>query len=941
MRFDPVRGRKAILMAALAVPLAAGAQSEPRVLMFDEGRPVWSPRPMPAPRATPKGDDGRADRLRQLVELQIAAASEVEPGRGVVPALPAGTRVDFVQVQDAAATVALTLPPAFLEEFDEARHDELLRLEHHWLHLVGGFDTGALLGRVSDEESHRPLGSFLPPPPPLLEKDEEVAEPEKKTVRAGQAAAALNPQPVGALTGASIFLSPGHGWHYSSGAWRTQRGVSLGIIEDHSNWEAACQYLAQYLWNAGARVYIVRERDSNTNMRIVETGGSGHTQTGTWTSEDRVGAYNGNLRYAQTVTGAPTATSTFTPNLPAAGFYSVWAWYRTSSGGQTATDARITINHTGGSTVWSQDQTRDGQTWKYLGTYYFEAGSNPATGSVVITNQSSVAGQRVIADAIRFGGGMGDVRDNVSNTISGKPRFEESGRYYAAFMGKSDWASYNQVSGMPRYAAWEHEAWESGTSVYVAWHTNAGGGTGTETYSYGTGEVAGSSALATAIQNELISDIRSAWDPNWVNRGKKSSNLGEVNPSNNPEMPSALTEVAFHDHPSDAQAIKDPRFRLIAARAVYQALVKFYVANRTGFTNSTLLPEPPTHVRVKSNGGGGVTVSWAAPPFQSNGHLGHAATGYRVYRSRNGKGFDNGVTVPGGSTLTWTDNSVTPGEVYYYRVTATNAGGESFPSETLAVRVPHFGSPPVLIVNGFDRLDATANLVQSGAERGPLGRMNTYDYVIAHATALHAAGRAFDSCGNEAIEAGQVSLDDYQSVVWILGRESGSDNAFSATEQAKVTSFLALPNKGLFVSGSEVGRDLDFSNKGRTFYNSVLRAGHVSNPASAYAARGAAGSIFEGLTLSYDNGASVYNVVTPDVITPVNGSQAALYYGASSGSNCAAVQSKNPVTGSGVVYLAIPFETITSVAVRNQMMAAALTYLEPVNTAASDWQLFE
>ena len=81
-------------------------------------------------------------------------------------------------------------------------------------------------------------------------------------------------------------------------------------------------------------------------------------------------------------------------------------------------------------------------------------------------------------------------------------------------------------------------------------------------------------------------------------------------------------------------------------------------------------------------------------------------------------------------------------------MTAINAGGESFPSETLAVRPPAGSAPGVLIVNGFDRIDGSANLVtddpysSNPLQRGFVWLMNTYDYAIAHAKAIAAADPA-------------------------------------------------------------------------------------------------------------------------------------------------------------------------------------------------------
>src|SRR5690606_4911313 len=115
-------------------------------------------------------------------------------------------------------------------------------------------------------------------------------------------------QPRGALSGASIFLSPGHGWFLSSrGTWSTQRGVSHGIIEDFSNAEAVLQYLVPYLWNAGARVYTTRERSLNPNMVIVDDGDPGFTTTGSWTSDYVPGAYNGRHLRVKTTDDATSA----------------------------------------------------------------------------------------------------------------------------------------------------------------------------------------------------------------------------------------------------------------------------------------------------------------------------------------------------------------------------------------------------------------------------------------------------------------------------------------------------------------------------------------------------------------------------------------------------------------------------------------------------------
>jgi N-acetylmuramoyl-L-alanine amidase len=894
-----------LLAAALLVfawcAMSGSARAETvRVLVLRGGVPVWIEREAPATggmavRSEQSADDTLARRISAAFAAQLAPPSAELKAQGVQSIAPEGSAVAAVEVRDGVCTVALTLPADYLAQGLSAEDLELyaeiladLTRQFPELRAI------SLVTRRSESEPWQPLTAFArPAPPPAVKpeiKPETTSTGSGRVTKAGQNAAPGQPQPTGALSGASIFLNPGHGWAYNStlGRWATQRDFTNGLIEDLSNAEACQQYLVRYLWNAGARVYTARERDMNTNMVIVDNTAASYS--GTWTLETLSGAYGGNHRYAATATGSATATATFTPTIPATGYYGVYVWYRPSGGGTTSADARITIRHTGGSTVWTQDQTKDGYTWKYVGTYYFQAGANSATGAVVIDNLSATAGNRVVADAVRFGGGMGDVADDVSGTISGKPRWEESGRYYPAFMGKSDWASYNTVTAMPSYAAWECESWEAGRSIYLAWHTNAPNpGTGTETYAYASGGwdatfngVAGGLELRNAIHDEIINDIRQGYDSGWTNRGKHTNWYGELNPNFNSEMPAALTEIAFHDTPADAAKLRDPVFRQLVARAVYQGIVKFYSSYYPStFPTATLLPEPPTNLRVARTSANSATLSWNAPPYNSgNNLLGDAATGYKVYKSTDGKGFDNGTPVTGTS---YTATGLTAGQVYYFRVSATNAGGESFPTETLAVSCYSNGPNPILIVNGFDRLDAAMSVQESDPystgilSRHYLWKMNSYDYIIAHAQAVKAYGRDFDSCSNEAVRDGQVSLSSYPTVIWILGRESSADKTFDSAEQTAVQNYLAGGGK-LFVSGSDIGYELDGSSVAPTFYHTQLHATYVQDSAGTYDVVGASGSIFDGLSFAFDNGSTIYDVPSPDAISPTNGSQAALNY---------------------------------------------------------------
>lgn len=80
-----------------------------------------------------------------------------------------------------------------------------------------------------------------------------------------------------------------------------------------------------------------------------------------------------------------------------------------------------------------------GGTWVYLGTFDFDRGCNEFN-RVICTNQSSKRGI-VTTDAVRFGGGMGNIERE--GNLSELPRCLEGARYYAQWAG----APYKVYSG--------------------------------------------------------------------------------------------------------------------------------------------------------------------------------------------------------------------------------------------------------------------------------------------------------------------------------------------------------------------------------------------------------------------------------------------------------------------------------------------------------------
>lgn len=746
---------------------------------------------------------------------------------------------------------------------------------------------------------------------------------------------AYRAQPEGALTGASIFLSPGHGWLWNDDRerWVTQRGVVNNIIEDHSNAESVLQYVVPYLWNAGARVYTTRERDFQTNEVIIEAkkGSTEYREVGDWKLEEGLsGVLNRDMVSIPTQKNSTTAAAVFTPNIPEDGFYGVTIRYRPSILGQSTEEAQFVVNHTGGQTVWTQDINKDGYTWKYIGRYYFEAGQSFEYGSVSVINESDESG-RITIDAVRFGGGMGSYLA-PDGLPSGKPRWEESGMYYARFLGYDPDISskrWNSVWSMPIWAEWEMEEWEKDKSVWVSWHGNASSGTarGLFGFVYGTSEWSGvenftgypgAVELLTSMLDRIGGNVHADYDPEWRIGNPVSWYLGETNPRANSKMPMALIEVGFFDNVEDAVYMLDPQFRKLTARSTMQGLVDYYDEEVKGFSIDEYLPEPPTHFSVTRDDRGRMELQWQEPPSnEDDPTLGDEADRYMIYQSPNGYGFDNGTQVRD-------ENISMPkepnGEVTYFKISATNKGGESLPTEVLAFKEGE-ADKTVLIVYAFDRLDSGMNLVQeNGAHRGILSKMNTYDYIVQHAEAIEPTGWGIVSASDEAVASGQVNINDYRSVILILGQEKELDQSF----QDKITNYKANGGR-MLISGSEAAFAMSQDSASTNWLNDVLGVSGTSDDSEITSVSAVDGEIFEGIgTLSLNDGTEYgYPVKAPDVLSLIGDGQVLMTYEGSSKVAAVMTDPESPT-----IIMGFPFESIIDEIQRERVMTRILYLLD-------------
>lgn len=829
------------------------------------------------------------------------------------------------------------------------------------LFVAAGVGSFAALAGLEDRLAPEPedLQAILTPDEPRDVVSPPPEGPVIEPMTFGAYAASVQQQQ-GALSGKIVFMNSGHGWIYDPSYWRLQRPVLYEMNEDYGNLDQL-NFFAQYCFNAGATVVSFRPLGHQTNEIILDNDDPSVTFAGSWSDSSGTVFWGspGDVPYRfANFSATETATATYTPTFPAAGFYPVYTWV---VHGANRGDQLYRIRHTGGESWVRVPHHRVGNGWIYLGEYFFNAGSNTAAGSVVISNlRATTNGSVVIADAIRFGNGMGTV--NRGGGVSGYPREDESMRYWVqANLGQGQSASLYDGSGNDESDSWsappkmsaEMNREASGDifdRIHISFHSNAGGGRGVMAL-ITSDPTPYQSQLAQIVGKEVNDDMVALGSPPlevaWFNRTTVtySGGYSEIDGSLfNYEMPATIVEVAFHDSSLDTLLLRDPKARAAVARATLHGVIKFM---NTYDTNDppplAFLPEPPTNLRAVALSNGWIHLAWT-PPVSSGGS--QAATNYILYRSTNGYGFGQPVAV-GNVTNTVVTNLPAGGD-YYFRLTAVNPGGESMPSETVGCRASTTpGARRVLVVNAFDRLDRINNLRQDVVAQsydppgnsGSIERVyarwnNAFDYVVTHGKAIAAAGWAFDSCQNEAVAANQITLTNYAVVIWAAGVESTDGETFSAAEQTVVSNYVASGG-ALFASGAEIAWDLDRpsgpSSGDRAFLHNVLHAAYSADNSSNYTVVATGAGIFAGQPNgSFDNGNNgIYWVKTPDVLTPLAPAIAALNY---SSGGAAAVQYDGSAGGGRTVLFGFPFETITSATRRNQYMADILAFLSPTPT---------
>lgn len=725
------------------------------------------------------------------------------------------------------------------------------------------------------------------------------------------------------MTGRHIAVWQSHGRFFDSGSetWEWQRPPLFQTVEDMFTQSFVLPYLVPMLENAGAYVMLPRERDVQSHEVIADNdpscgarGNAKYTEDGKWADagtgfadakEVYIDIENpftmGTVRKADCVPAEKKDGASmieWTPNIPERGEYSVYVSYKTLE--NSTSTACYTVNHLGGESRFVVNQKMGGGTWIYLGTFEFAEGEEGfvSLSSATPEGYKHKSGTVVTADAVRFGGGMGNIAryGEVSEpTVSGMARSAEGARYwmqwagiddevYSLYEGKNDynddymcrglWVDY--ISRGSDMNPSKKSGLKIPMDISLGFHSDAGvtpndsiiGTLAIYTLrSEGTEKLPNkesrytSRELTDLVQSQIANDIRQNHEPQWSRRWIWDRAYSE---SRTPSCPAILLELLSHQNFADMKYGLDPSFCFTTGRAIYKGMLK-YLSNRYGCPY-VVQPLPVNSIGVSFDSEHQAAISWT--PAIDEIEPTAVPEGYILYTRVDDGGFDNGTIIEsmtdnGGRLSTRT--AIKPGHIYSFRIVAYNAGGKSFPSETVSIGAPAGTSldKKVLVVNNFDRVSGPAfvdtpvyagfdNRLDSGVpyirdiayigdmyefkrdrdwisnsnpgfggsysdRAGEVIAGNTFDYPYVHGKAILEAGYPFFSCCNDTFcsdstfrkSAWSADIICGKQVTTIVGsgRSGNKYTVFTTEMQNALTAFTA--NGGnVLVSGANIATDI-------------------------------------------------------------------------------------------------------------------------------------
>lgn len=738
------------------------------------------------------------------------------------------------------------------------------------------------------------------------------------------------------LQGRNIALWPSHGLYFNiyKNGWDWQRPRLFGTVEDVATSDVVLNYLLPMFRSAGADIFMPRERDLQTS--VVDA----HIEY----KEDAI------ICHAK---------------VPSPGMYWLKIWFSTYGVNPGKIECKVVRE--GLENDYEIDVSAGNGTWIYLDELYFE---KDAALYFDCTDSSGFC-----LDSVRLGGGYSVSgngmpayvdgaryylqRENLPDSILYCNKEGRTGDYYDDIYSRARWVNH-LAGGSPTFPG------RPGLSVPVdaclAIHTDASATTekgyegsllvctADSLFPNGQSRMA-SNDLAYYIAEQIISDFDVA-DSLWAFRGIWHRMYVE---SRVPQTPSNIIEMWSHDNFEDVKKALDPRFRFDMARAVYKALLKYLAAQDS-------LPYCVQPLPVKGVSalfaGDSARLSWQ--PRRDCQESTAIPSAYVVYTRVNGGSFDNGRIVK--DTIVYLP--IMPDSIYSFKITAVNAGGESFPSEVLSLCKMSRSKDTVMVVNCFDRVSGPAsfetdslagflydwdfgvpymrtisytgkqyefrkNIPYAGNDYPGFGASmtcdkecaviagNNFDYPYIHGKALSDNGYSFVSCSKNAVMDGCMDLSSYKLVDLIAGLQRNTDGfeLFPKQLQAVLFDYVRYSGGKLIVSGAYI------ASSGGDFAKNIL---NYKMRAPWEAADGKIqdrnGDIL--LELSTEPNAAQYFVQSVESLNPVQkGADVLLQYSLS----------KNPAAlgydaGCKIISLGFPIEAVIGDEGRSALMKILLEY---------------
>lgn len=597
--------------------------------------------------------------------------------------------------------------------------------------------------------------------------------------------------PTNGLQNRHIALWQSHGFYYEPklNRWEWQRARIFQTVEDLYTQSYVLPYLIPMLENAGANVLIPRERDCQTAEIIIDNDGclnthstyAENTADKVWMQGNGKGFAHlrsqytdfenpfkeGTFRAIETIKKGKESVAEWIPEIPQAGQYAVYVSYQTAP--NSSDDALYTVHHKGGATQFKVNQRMGGGTWIYLGTFGFDAGKN-AMYKVTLSNRSAKAGQIVTADAVKIGGGMGNIARRISDEgttenirssqatshelrptsmakpdsstnpqssilnyqLSGYPRFCEAARYwmqwagipdsvYSESRGKNDYTDDYKSRGIwVNYLAGGSAAnpTEKGLNIPVdmafAFHSDAG--TTLNDSIIGTLGI-----YQTDAYNGVFANGASRYLSHDLTDLIQSSIVRDIRTLYEPEW---TRRGKWNQSYYEARVPRVPTMLLELLSHQNFADMRYGLDPRFRFTvgraiykgmlqflcsqyHMDYIVQPLPVDHMALRMAGENEIELTWQAVADSLEPTAIAEKYIVYTRIGDGDFDNGVVVDKNSYRA----TLPAGVVCSYKVTAVNKGGESFPSEILSAGQAFNSKGTVLVINGFDRISAPADFV--------------------------------------------------------------------------------------------------------------------------------------------------------------------------------------------------------------------------------------